>query len=404
MNNSIVISKSSAQKLDGIIGSISDFTKNENVRAHIIVNKDDGLLKVILYGDSNYFEFEIEANTNNISEDLVFTCSISKFNSYLKKSLVGNEDVEVSVNNTSIIFVNKKTSSRITLKVYDSVTEEDIEEAKSFLEKSEQTFTDAISAKITKELISFSKFVEKYTGVTGLSNAFFVEGKEAKYADPLCIIRYTLPNDVVSEEGKSVFIHSKIFNMLSSIHKLNGEDYFIKFGDKNNISIEAAGIKGVLQVGNVRWEFPSDDELNEILPSEDDVNIIEISKENLLEALDSFENVFDSNWRMKAIEVTSSDEMIDNKSIKFNHVEYNAEVHSELKIDNVKTKTASDGDKESTFIISSQLIQDVASLIPNEENSLTMEYNNHPVDDGIGPGVRFRTNSVDAFICKMFNT
>lgn len=403
MNNSIVISKSSAQKLDGIIGSISDFTKNENVKAHFIVKKDENLLKVILYGDSNYFDFDVEVDSKNIEEDLVFTCSISKFNSYLKKSLVGNEDVEVGINSTSIIFVNKKTSSRITLKVYDSVTEDDIEEAEGFLAKSEVAFEEGTSAKITKDLISFSKFVEKYTGVTGLSNAFFVEGNKAKYADPLCIIKYKLVDDIVSGD-ESVFIHSRIFNMLSAVHKLNGGDFFIKFGDKNNIQLKAAGITGVIQVGNVRWEFPSDDELNEILPSEDDVNIIEISKENLLEALDSFENVFDSNWRMKAIEVTSSDEMIDSGSIKFNHVDHNAEVNSELEIKNVKTKTASGGEKESTFIISSQLIQDVVSLIPNEENTLTMEYNNHPVDEGIGPGVRFRTDSVDAFICKMFNT
>ena len=108
--------------------------------------------------------------------------------------------------------------------------------------------------------------------------------------------------------------------------------------------------------------------------------------------LDSFENVFDSSWKFKAVKIISSDELLNNKSLKVEHIDYNAEVHSILPIMNCKLIKASDGDSEHEFIISLQVVQDILNLIPSDEEIVEITYNNQSAESQIGLGINIKTS------------
>ena len=334
---------------------------------------------------------------------IIFTCSITRFNSYLKKAMTGNDSVEIQLTNNSVIFVNKKTSSKVTLKVYDTITDNDFKEAFEFLKKTMDKFEDATELTVGQTIIDFSKYVEKYVGLTGLSNSFAIKGNEIRYADPLSIIKYKMSSQYTKDD-EEIYITTKMFSFISNMLKFNSGDYNIKMSDDGFIYVNSNGLQGILTAGNSRWEFPSDDDIESVLPEEDDRNVIEVNIEDLHALLDSFENVFDSSWKFKAVKIISSDELLNNKSLKVEHIDYNAEVHSILPIMNCKLIKASDGDSEHEFIISLQVVQDILNLIPSDEEIVEITYNNQSAESQIGLGINIKTSSVDAIICKMYET
>lgn len=400
----IIINRENGKYLEGVISCINEFLKNDNVKAHFSANKSDNKIKVVLYGDQHYFDFKLDADLSGLTTEVViFTCSITRFNSYLKKAMTGNDSVEIQLTNNSVIFVNKKNSSKVTLKVYDTITDLDFKEAFEFLKKTMDKFEDATELTVGQKIIDFSKYVEKYVGLTGLSNSFAIKGDEIRYADPLSIIKYKMPSQY-TKDGEEIYITTKMFSFISNLLKFNGDEYNIKMSDDGFIYANSNGLQCILTTGNSRWEFPSDDEIESVLPEEDDRNVIEVSLEDLRSLLDSFENVFDNNWKFKAVKIISSDELLNNKSLKVEHIDYNAEVHSILPITNCKLITASDGDNENEFIISLQVVQDILNLIPSDEEIVEITYNNQSAESQIGLGINIKTSSVNAIICKMYET
>lgn len=400
----IIINKENWKYLDGVISCINEFLKNDNVKAHFSAKKSDNNITVVLYGDQHYFDFKLDADLSGLTKDvIIFTCSITRFNSYLKKAMTGNDSVEIQLTNNSVIFVNKKTSSKVTLKVYDTITDNDFKEAFEFLKKTMDKFEDATELTVGQTIIDFSKYVEKYVGLTGLSNSFAIKGNEIRYADPLSIIKYKMPSKYTKDD-EEIYITTKMFSFISNMLKFNSGDYNIKMSDDGFIYVNSNGLQGILTTGNSRWEFPSDDDIESVLPEEDDRNVIEVNIEDLHALLDSFENVFDSSWKFKAVKIISSDELLNNKSLKVEHIDYNAEVHSILPIMNCKLIKASDGDSEHEFIISLQVVQDILNLIPSDEEIVEITYNNQSAESQIGLGINIKTSSVDAIICKMYET
>lgn len=400
----IIINKENWKYLDGVISCINEFLKNDNVKAHFSAKKSDDKITVVLYGDQHYFDFKLDADLSGLTKDIIiFTCSITRFNSYLKKAMTGNDSVEIQLTNNSVIFVNKKTSSKVTLKVYDTITDNDFKEAFEFLKKTMDKFEDATELTVGQTIIDFSKYVEKYVGLTGLSNSFAIKGNEIRYADPLSIIKYKMPSKYTKDD-EEIYITTKMFSFISNMLKFNSGDYNIKMSDDGFIYVNSNGLQGILTTGNSRWEFPSDDDIESVLPEEDDRNVIEVNIEDLHALLDSFENVFDSSWKFKAVKIISSDELLNNKSLKVEHIDYNAEVHSILPIMNCKLIKASNGDSEHEFIISLQVVQDILNLIPSDEEIVEITYNNQSAESQIGLGINIKTSSVDAIICKMYET
>lgn len=400
----IIINKENWKYLDGVISCINEFLKNDNVKAHFSAKKSDDKITVVLYGDQHYFDFKLDADLSGLTkDDIIFTCSITRFNSYLKKAMTGNDSVEIQLTNNSVIFVNKKTSSKVTLKVYDTITDNDFKEAFEFLKKTMDKFEDATELTVGQTIIDFSKYVEKYVGLTGLSNSFAIKGNEIRYADPLSIIKYKMPSKYTKDD-EEIYITTKMFSFISNMLKFNSGDYNIKMSDDGFIYVNSNGLQGILTTGNSRWEFPSDDDIESVLPEEDDRNVIEVNIEDLHALLDSFENVFDSSWKFKAVKIISSDELLNNKSLKVEHIDYNAEVHSILPIMNCKLIKASNGDSEHEFIISLQVVQDILNLIPSDEEIVEITYNNQSAESQIGLGINIKTSSVDAIICKMYET
>ena len=400
----IIINRETGKYLDGVISCINEFLKNDNVKAHFSAKKSENKIEVVLYGDQHYFDFYLSADLSGLTKDvIIFTCSITRFNSYLKKAMTGNDSVEIQLTNNSVIFVNKKTSSKVTLKVYDTITDNDFKEAFEFLKKTMDKFEDATELTVGQTIIDFSKYVEKYVGLTGLSNSFAIKGNEIRYADPLSIIKYKMPSKYTKDD-EEIYITTKMFSFISNMLKFNSGDYNIKMSDDGFIYVNSNGLQGILTTGNSRWEFPSDDDIESVLPEEDDRNVIEVNIEDLHALLDSFENVFDSSWKFKAVKIISSDELLNNKSLKVEHIDYNAEVHSILPIMNCKLIKASDGDSEHEFIISLQVVQDILNLIPSGEEIVEITYNNQSAESQIGLGINIKTSSVDAIICKMYET
>ena len=96
----IIINRETGKYLDGVISCISEFLKNDNVKAHFSAKKSENKIEVVLYGDQHYFDFYLSADLSGLTKDvIIFTCSITRFNSYLKKAMTGNDSVEIQLTN-----------------------------------------------------------------------------------------------------------------------------------------------------------------------------------------------------------------------------------------------------------------------------------------------------------------
>lgn len=358
----------------------------------------DNSLKVTLFSNSNFMEFSLDITSDlNSGEEKYFKIDASNFATTITK--VG-KNVEVEVGDDNKITVkNSETKNKISLTVLDEVdqaTEDNIKDMLANL-KSKEFSTDTLEVKVSEDLLSFFKIAQKFMNKSLASNSICINRNVAKYADFLIILKKTLKEEAFMAD-EDIYLQKVIVDLIEPFAKVDDKIKLIFNKDRNKVLIECPtfGITSAMALMPIQFEYPTEDELKNFAPADDNEVTLTISKDDLKNAFNLFNGTFRQElWKWETVTLDASQEYLDKGQIKIEHSDLTAECETFVPV--AVSSNTSDG--VINFIISSSCISDFLNLV--DGNSISISMNGLPLNEVHGPGIKMFSDSIEAICCKI---
>ena len=399
------ISKISSDKIKELVkvsSSISDVSIQRNL---FIMKADTNKLYAIVYGNGNIVRFNVEIeNFANEGPSNYFYIDIGQFTQALDKVFMasGAEEVKVKLDKTRLVVSNGK--SKITVNMFDNLEEAEYEEAFNAYEAKQSNFTTPSKVIISKEMMDFASVVGKYITMIDkpdLVTGFAVEGTGLYYSDMcLSIVHKELSYSASTER---LFIPQTMFSFLSSLSLIG--NFNLNYSDDKtlvSVSIPEANFDAIMSMPLVTAEYPTDEEMAAMLPTEDNQFSFDIDIPTFLTKMSTFDGVFPSaQWRWKSVDFNFNKA---DSSISMAHTSASAEVDTDLPVSNVNVVSS---EEDLNFKLATIVVYDFLSKLAKDQT--TVHVCASPIgpstecDDGgrHGLGVKFVVDGMSFIISKM---
>ncbi len=388
------LNEQSTNRLISIIGNAKGLCST--TEHYFIVTQN--LMRVIFFSTSNFMEFKIDITSDlNATEEKYFKIDASNFATTITK--VG-KNVEVEIGNDNRITIkNSDTKNKISLTVLDEVDETKATEIKGMLStlKTSDFASDTLEVKVSQEIMNFFKIASKFMNKSLASNSICINRNVAKYADFLIILKKTLSEEAFSN-NEDIYLQKIVVDFIEPFAKADDKIKVIFNKDRNKILIECPtfGIDAAMGLQPVQFEYPSDDELKNFSPAENEEAIITINKEDLKNAFSLFNGTFRQElWKWEIVTIDATKENLDKGQIKIEHSDLTAECETFVPVIVSKDTT----EKPINFIISSSCISDFLNLV--DESTVSISMNGLGLNEVNGPGIKIFSNSIEAICCKI---
>lgn len=377
----------------------------------VFVPSADGSMSVNLYSSKNAMTFKVAISDYESTDDVegtlnYFSLVLDDFCSTVDKiSNSCEDDISITVDKSTshIIFKNIKTGARISLATYNSVVTPN--DANNSIDAVDTVYNvhfreNAKSITITPEIIAFYESAQRFMVMypAGRSNAIAVNRNKVRFGNGLTVIEKTLAKDASTYDG-NVYLKKAIIDFVKPFVKAAGSiDVMLNANDDIvYVDGDTFGFKAIRSLESTSYEFPSDEDIASVSPTDDHKLVVSVNKKAILNAFGLFDGTFkNANWLWKSIRMDSSKKYLDSGVIGFEHHDRSAECETTLPVEIISNTTNAD---ESSLIVSSQALVELLGMIPEEK--FTMEYNEFPPTAANGGYIRVKSDTINALAVKI---
>lgn len=356
-----------------------------------IVNKDK--LSVYGYGGGAFghgaytstFDIESEA-------EFSFLCQVSNFINFLEKTKSDSVNVSYDENVSRITFKGTQSKSLFSSIVL-AVTPKEKEEISMFLTsfKEGPTYQNSINISLTSEL---KEAISNFSSITGLlktNDSIVIEKNIIKSIDNVSIIKEKFEEDIAP---KAIYLNKLCAPILEKLQEFK----YCEFNEFSAIygNILDMDFEFFITQPEVEYQNVTDDEVASIIPTDESKTIVKIKSEDLLNALDEFENIFGAgSWIYKQIHFKFDEEQ---KSIE---LEYNDMANQcTTNIPYEIEESVNDTNENRMILIPTIHIKYLKSLMSiNDEIKLTLNFND--IDDMNSKAIILENDKVTILLMKM---
>jgi hypothetical protein len=320
-----------------------------------------------------------------------FTISAQNFITFLEKTK--DEEIEVNFDDSSILIKGKTVKSTFKQSLIVAKEQGDIDELSKFI--AETLKIDEFKTPIEVNITAYRDVITDLTSMTKLidvNQQIEISSTEIRAADNLNILRLKTDKDAITKEG--IFLHRDITNLFKSV------DTFQISSDKKwfYFDIVNSGIKILFVPKATSWQFPSDDDLKDIVPVATKQIELEINTEEFYNALESFEGVFDSSsWRYKQLKFKTPVGFKKDSIIKLNYDNMTNEVLTDLP---VKVVSSTDATENFEFILPTLHFKSIKNLLL-QNPTFKFIYSSTELSSPNGAGCVLSNGQVSMVIAKM---
>jgi hypothetical protein len=381
MKSSLIIPVSSLEKLvrysrvtTYIMSSLKD------PKAYIVLN--GAQMTLFFKEQKSLMSFEIQIINNNILPNTILSIDISKFLSIIKK--IGDINpikVEVSISPPTIKLMSTVTNDRVTLSVnFHEPTSPEMQAMTTFYASKEPSFTPGIGLSVTTELLTFIGLAISSMSPVIKTNCIIITDENVSYVDRTFVA--LLNQKICSTPVAELKVHRVILEFMEYIAPEN--PLFTFSSDKKAVlwkSVEDPTFWAILAVETCVSPVLSSDDIANLIPLEDNMQVVTCTPAQLLEGVGFFTGLFDSTpW--KPITFTWSKSGQD-QLIKLSYIHPSTEIEKSLtceKIDGtLKEDTAS-------FQLMSESLKSFIHRVPSN-SVILIKFNNEETDVPNGAGV-----------------
>lgn len=403
------LSKDELAKLSSFVKATQTISDASIKAEHYVINLDDKNLTAVIYGNGNTIKFGV-AITNFVKADN----ESSMFNANINMLIQSFEKVYASAGvdiATADVVGNKITvssgKSKISMTTLDNMSVEDCNEALTDIDNRKKAYFTSKAprfANLTKEVIDFTNVVGKFITMIGSDNVSGIglQGNRILYSDQtFSIVDKVCSSDVTRTNTDGTidkcFIPQSMFAFFNEMSKFDS-NLMITYSDNDdqyvNLSIPDINFEAIMSMPTIVCEYPDEETLKNIKPTEKNSYQFDVDIPTFLNKVGMFEGVFPaSQWRWKRIDVT-----VDPKGVRMSYFNFNAEVDTDLPVDNFVSTSATD---TYTFSMASLIIYDYLNKLAGDEKTVHITVS--PLDTSAenGMGIQFDLNGMKITSCKL---
>lgn len=367
-----------------------DVLKNENINTYFVTNGNK--INVYHYGQGVILNADLDIK--EVSQDGFFVVPFDKFIADLSKIFESADEATVEYADDNI-FTFKNTKMTLTLKGFKVVDATQIEEIKNAYDTKAKALATAQKITITSDLLNFNALVLKYMNLTTDCNAVTITKDSLKYLDRMIIA--TKKATGISEADNPYYIVKNYFGLLDKLFKVDSAAKITLADNSTSLMFDIGIVKGVLAQNNISIAMPSDEEIAEALPDENDITKITVNRTDLVDTFKSFEGIFDSTRKMSKTYVKSSDAGLKAGHLLFTFADAFNKIESKLPITFISSTNP-----DTEFIISLSSLVDAADIIGNVD-VLNIDYSSIAIGEPHGSGIKIYDNDGNVvYLMKFF--
>lgn len=396
------ISKKSIESFVNFVTKAKDINTNSK---YIFSLEDNNM---ILSMESSFFAVKFYIPITDLIIDNGLKCFSNdtiQIAQTLQKLIKNSDSLKISIETidtaTKTTIENIDNNSKISFVNYETKTEKAIEEIIN-------AFDLAKNAKFSGVTYTIKPDEEFFTVMYPICKSMVISGNEVnsavlcrniiRYCDPQGIIEYTLQNEI-SPYDKEIYIQSMLVDYLKPFIKVGVEVTLDETNQFAYIESKDAGFYMVLGLDNNKFQYPSESELDFVIPDPENHTKITFNKDEFLDAIHYFDNIFKADWKWSNIEFDASKGQIDNGKIKLSHNDYNASVETFVNVIVIENNMK---DVDCRFLIGSAYLHDILNLM--DEDTISMEYSAIPLGELHGTGFIVSCNNIKAICIKILKS
>ena len=380
------ITKENAKVLDSFVKKSKDICTNSKYILTITENK------LFVAFESSFFAAKYYVDVSNITTDpslTYFSCDLIQLSQTIQKLIKGSDYIVINIEDkevaTETTVTNPTTGTVISFTEHEKKSDKEIQNIIGAydLAKDNQFTEEVYEIKPDNEFINLMKVICKSMAIsTNEVNAAVIHKNIIRYCDPQGIIEYILSKEL-SPYDKDIYIQNLLIDYIKPYF---GFDMSLIFDSTNqfvNILVKDFDFSMILALNQNMFQYPTEEELAWVDPIATNQIKISVKKDDLLDAIRYFDNVFTADWKWANIELDSSKELLDSSKIKFSHGDYNAHVETTVDVEVIENTTSSE---TCNFLIGSAYLRDILELM-SEATDVNLYYS--PIEIGEANGTGF---------------
>lgn len=386
----ITFTKEQFKSLQANEALCADITKDERINCYFVAESNK--ISVYHYGSGVVLCSDLEVK--EVIEANFFVVPIDRFMLNLAKVFESADEASVEIDKDNNMFTFRGKKSLFTLKGFKTVDAQEMEEIKKAYETKISEPVGSIDINVTSQLLKFCNLISKYMALTTDCNAVTIGKTSLKYLDRMIIANKKATG--ISESDTDVYIVKNLFSLMEKIHKTMGDYKFTVTKDSKTVFFDVGVIKGAIAQSNISIVMPTDEELAEALPDDNNITKLSVNRDDLVETFKSFEGIFDGSRKMSKTYVKSTKEMLDLGELMFTFADAFTKAESKLPVTLISTNAPN-----ADFIISLASLVDAADIIGDAE-TLNIDFSAIPIGEPHGSGIKVADAESTVYIMKFF--
>lgn len=370
--------------------SVDRFVKNAKLFSYVMTSFSKAYCEVnknqmVFYfkGTKSLLTFSL-ALESPIKESICFSVDISKLLSGIRKVYIPTRPLLFIISDTPpTVTIHTATSiDKISFSVstYDKSTPE-IASLLTFFEDKKPLFSGKSKLKITQALLDFATITGAYMSTINKNNAIQITPDSLMYSDRTIVIK-RFEKVLESSELQELKAHKFVLGFMDYVLMESDEllvstsGEFVKWE-----SIIDPSFKAILAIDPCVIGIPSDDDIQAIIPEDQDQEILEVTPADLLTSIEFFSGLFEASiW--KPITFTwKKDAGLESVRLSYRHP--TTEIEKDLIFEKLSGSSAA---TEASFtLISDSLRVLLTKLEPY--GKVLLHFNDKNPDDPHGAGI-----------------
>jgi len=360
-----------------------------NARQVFTLEKD----KLNIYGISSNGQVSasFDIKSTKIGND-VFEMGLNQFITNLEK--IKSDEINIKIENDKM--TTSSTTSKVTVNqvIITSVLKtKEITEIKNYIndiltmpEFSKPIEINVSQKDIMTELGNLTKFQD-------INHQIMLDENNIKTADNICILNYKSTSKIIQQKA-NILIDRDIMPLFKNVEQfqISSDNKYFYF------DIQNYGIKIIFTPRTFNWSFPTDDELNDIIPDNKNFIELEIDSKLFYDKLSDFDGVFESNtWKYNQVKMHTPKGFTSKKEIKLHFDNGMTEVITHLP---VEIKSNTDGKEDFEFLIPTCHFKFLKDILLSED-TFKLHYSSKDINDPNGLAIKIYNKISEIIMAKI---
>ncbi len=406
MNTQFTLTKAEVQKLLSFEAHGKDIIANSV--SICLPDVNNNTLTMLFLGGNDDFSARFIINISSASSDVTntlnyFLVNVAEFAATANKVLKGADFVTVIVageDTTSTIIRNDVTKTEITIANHDKLTENKVKKIIQSFDDYRNCFAgNTYKIKPNAEFLDIMAIICRSMKASGYElNSAMINHNTIKYCDPQGIMEYTLKEDL-SPYDKDIYIQDNLVKYMSSFIK---DDVVLTLDESNQYAqIETSnGLLMITSLAENVFQYPSEEEIDIVAPSDAENITLQVNKAELVEALNTFDGVFRSElWKWNSLVLDSSEVHLNNNQIYLSHADSNASASVFVPVTVISNTEPS---KSFKFLIGSAYVKDILSRMVDD--NVTIIYSSGAIGTPHGTGFIIQDSVLKVICIKIIDS